>query len=76
MNENLVTDKIKKFLSGLLETNDIDLNHNFYDMGGNSLLGIQFMSFIHENFNMELTIKELFENNIIDLIDNIEKNIR
>ena len=44
----------------ILETNQISLTDNFFDLGGGSLLAIKLISFIQEKFNVILRIRDIF----------------
>jgi acyl carrier protein len=52
---------------------EIDLEENFYDLGGNSMLAIQFLSWIFEHYHIQFNIKDLFEKTISELCDQMLK---
>jgi acyl carrier protein len=45
----------------LLGIQPIGINDNFFDLGGHSLLAIQLLSRLRETFQVELTLRTLFE---------------
>ncbi|WP_394831336.1 acyltransferase domain-containing protein [Pendulispora rubella] len=52
---------ILQFWQELLGTPTIDLHDDFFDLGGNSLLGIQLHTRLKEQFDVEISLKELLE---------------
>ncbi len=44
----------------LLGINEVGIHHNFFDLGGNSLLAIQAISRIREGFGVQLKVADLF----------------
>ncbi|MBE9205818.1 amino acid adenylation domain-containing protein [Nostoc sp. LEGE 06077] len=48
--------------SSVLGTTQLGIHHNFFDMGGNSLLTMQVMSLLREALQIELPLRYLFEN--------------
>lgn len=67
-----VSRAIELFLKKILEVDQVDLKDNFYDMGGNSLLAIQLITFINEQFGYNVSNKELFEMNFSEIIMSIK----
>lgn len=63
---------VKYKLQELIEE-DIDENYNFYDAGGNSMLAIHFLSWLSNYYQVNLTVKDLFENNILELTEIIKQ---
>lgn len=61
---------IKVKLAELLEE-EPELDCNFYDTGGNSMIAISFLSWIKDQFEVELSIKDLFELTIFEIIEQI-----
>jgi amino acid adenylation domain-containing protein len=61
-----------------LEFNEISINSNFFEIGGNSINAIKLKSAIHKEFNVELKLNEVFKNPSIEqlslLIENSEKS--
>lgn len=66
--------KIKQKLQELIETNDIDVDDGFYDVGGNSILAVHFADWVASEFEVELEIKSLFEKNIREITEDINNH--
>ena len=45
----------------LLETEQIGILHNFFEVGGHSLLAVQLASRLRETFQVEVSLKRIFE---------------
>lgn len=45
----------------LLDTSRVDLNTNFFDLGGNSLLAVQAVNLIRQRLGVELSVIQIFE---------------
>ncbi|MBT6046209.1 MAG: amino acid adenylation domain-containing protein [Candidatus Scalindua sp.] len=59
---------------GVLKLDRVGTNDNFFQIGGHSLLAIQVMSRIHEQFQLKLPVRTLFDEPTIDgLAGQIEK---
>lgn len=60
----------------LLQTQDVNVNDNFFEIGGNSLLLIQLHKIIQETFNIEFSIIDLFHyptiSSLLAFIQNLE----
>ena len=56
---------VEELLAGmytdLLKVPRISIHDNFFELGGHSLLGIQLMSRVHRDFQVELPLRTLFE---------------
>lgn len=59
--DNKVEEKLVGIWSKLLHTETIDINDNFFVLGGHSLSAIKLISWIRKEFGIELSIKLLFE---------------
>ena len=59
---------IESFLKKTLEVDRVELDDNFYDMGGNSLLAIQLITYIKNQFGYDVSNKELFEMSFSEII--------
>lgn len=46
----------------------IDVEDNFFDIGGDSLKALTMLRRIHKTFNLELTIKEFFDNSTVKML--------
>jgi acyl carrier protein len=68
-----IIERLQTELKNIIEIDNIDVEDNFFDIGGNSLLVMQFMDYVDENFSVELSIKDLFEKNILAIACLIEK---
>lgn len=49
----------------LLGIAHVDINDNFFDVGGKSLLAIHLVSLVNEKFNVQYSVPWIFENNTI-----------
>ncbi len=53
--------QVEAILTGLLGTNDLGVNDNFFMVGGNSFLGVQLIVRLRETFGVEVPLRSLFE---------------
>ena len=53
--------QVGAILTGLLGTNDLGVNDNFFMVGGNSFLGVQLIARLRETFGVEVPLRSLFE---------------
>jgi amino acid adenylation domain-containing protein len=53
--------QLEAIIKGLLGTNDLGVNDNFFMLGGNSFLGIQLIARVRETFGVEVPLRTLFE---------------
>jgi amino acid adenylation domain-containing protein len=51
---NLVEQKLLVLLKGVLGTNEIGIDDNFFEVGGTSLLGMRYLARVSDVFNVEL----------------------
>lgn len=58
---NPTEEKIISFWKEILQTEEINLHDNFFALGGHSLKGIQFLNRVHKEFNIRLSLKEIYE---------------
>ncbi len=58
---NETEEKIVEIVAELLDAEQVGVNDNFFDLGGHSLLATQFMSRLKTTFDVELSLKTLFE---------------
>ncbi|ARG98586.1 amino acid adenylation domain-containing protein [Legionella micdadei] len=45
----------------VLEVNQLGIDDNFFDSGGNSLLALKLLTLIHEHFNVQIRIRDIFK---------------
>ena len=57
--------KLANIWSEVLEVNELTTHSDFFKLGGNSLKAIQMLSQVHEEFNVELEVQEVFVNSTI-----------
>jgi acyl carrier protein len=53
--------QVKAIITGLLGTNDLGVNDNFFMLGGDSFLGVQLIAQVRETFGVEVPLRTLFE---------------
>lgn len=62
----------------IFNVDKISINTNFFNIGGDSLLAIKLISYIKQYFNIDVTIKDIFNNSTIkdlsNYISEIEEN--
>ncbi len=59
-------ESITKIVIDVLGIDKVGVFDNFFELGGHSMLAMQVISKINEEFNVEISIKSLFENPTID----------
>lgn len=75
MNDQSSLEILKEKLEEMLEEKiNLDAKSNFYDVGGNSLLAMEFLNYLNNNFNVAINIKDLFEKSIFDIASMIAAN--
>jgi acyl carrier protein len=60
-----VQQQLLSILRKLLKVENISLSDNFFLLGGHSLLGAQLIAKVKENFGVELTLIDLFDNGTV-----------
>jgi len=74
-NHNLMNE-IKIFWLEVFMIDDVNINSNFFDLGGNSVIAIRLMQIISDHFNVEISINTLFENPTLNTLTSaISKNL-
>ena len=72
--------KLLNIWKTILNLTSISINSDFFSLGGDSLLAIKLSSFIQKEFNINITINDIFENSTIEkmslLIDSNEQYIK
>ncbi len=58
---NEIEQRVAEILGELLDLNEIDLDDNFFLLGGHSLLGAQLMARLRDAFGIEIGLRSLFE---------------
>jgi len=53
--------QVKAIITGLLGTNDLSVNDNFFMLGSDSFLGVQLIAQVRETFGVEVPLRTLFE---------------
>lgn len=70
-----IEDKIKKIWADVLMTEKLEVDDNFFTIGGHSLLAIEVANLMTEEFKSPFTIKDVFENpTILALSHKINNN--
>jgi acyl carrier protein len=57
----IVEERLAEILAGLLGLEQVDVNDNFFLLGGHSLLGTQVIGRVRDAFGVELPLRTLFE---------------
>ncbi|URZ07045.1 non-ribosomal peptide synthetase [Clostridium felsineum] len=71
---NDVEEKLCDIAEEVLKVNKVGTNDNFFELGGDSLKAILFITKIHKEFNVKISVNSLFENpQIKKLAENIFK---
>ncbi len=69
-------EKLASIMANLLNLEQVEIDDNFFMLGGHSLLGTQIITYIAETFGVHLTLRTLFEAPTVrQLSTAIEKNI-
>jgi amino acid adenylation domain-containing protein len=58
---NQIEETLRDMMAGVLHVERIGVHHNFFELGGNSLLAVQMMSRLREAFGVEAPLRTLFE---------------
>ena len=69
---NSLDRQLQNLMKEILEVDTIELNDDFFLLGGDSLKAIQFIQLLKEKLLIELSLKELFE---ISQLDKLSKYI-
>lgn len=65
--------EVSNFVKNILELDTVDLSYNFYDLGGHSMLAIEFINFMKNTFDIEVTANDLFEFDLNEIIEHSVK---
>ncbi len=64
--ESLIEKKLANIWQKHLQIDKIGKNDDFFDCGGDSLIAITMLSEIEEEFNIEISIKDIMENSVLE----------
>ncbi|MDJ0728707.1 MAG: amino acid adenylation domain-containing protein [Crocosphaera sp.] len=59
---NHIEQQLMEIWSSILDSKNISIHDNFFDLGGHSILGIKLLNQIQNNFNQKLPLTSLFQN--------------
>ncbi|SIS12762.1 non-ribosomal peptide synthase domain TIGR01720/amino acid adenylation domain-containing protein/natural product biosynthesis luciferase-like monooxygenase domain-containing protein, partial [Mucilaginibacter lappiensis] len=65
---NEIEEKLIRIWSELLKIKKISVKDSFFDLGGNSLLAIQIIAAVGNELGVQITIKDLFENPVVEAL--------
>lgn len=74
--ENITEGKLKKIWEDILGVDEIGISHNFFELGGHSLKATLLMSKVLNEFNVELSLNQIFKNPTIKGLANIIGSIQ
>ena len=63
--------QVATIMGSLLGVNEISINDNFFDLGGNSIQAINLVRLLSMSFNTDIDIKDIFIQNTPSLISNL-----
>lgn len=72
--ENETQKVLQKMFEEILNIENININDNFFDLGGDSLNAIELVTKIYNQLNIEISMKEIFENSSIKQISELIQN--
>ncbi|RYZ31782.1 MAG: hypothetical protein EOO72_16310, partial [Myxococcaceae bacterium] len=61
-------EKVAALWQDLLGVESVGITDNFFELGGHSLLGVQLLSRIREAFQVELSMRALFESPTVEVM--------
>ena len=70
-NENNTEGKLVDLCKKLLGVENISLESNFFDLGGHSLSAVDFVEQINKTFNVNVTLRQIYELNSIEELANL-----
>lgn len=73
--ERLIEEQLIGFWKEILEQETIGADSNFFDLGGNSLLAMQFIQMVKNNMGVRLPIKVMFEQSTIQELSVLIKQL-
>jgi acyl carrier protein len=66
---------LANFLSSLLKVSRVSRDDNFFNLGGHSLMGAQLIAKVQQTFNVELTLRGLFDHPTVREISSEIENL-
>lgn len=73
--ETPIEKRLAKLWKKILKTDKVSLYDNFFEMGGNSLNGMQLISKINHEFNTEVSLKLIFDGKTLIEISKLLENV-
>jgi len=73
---NEIERQLATIWSELLDVKEFSVTDNFFDLGGNSLLGMQVLARIRKAFQVEVSIRSLFDRPSIDALGKAVKEAK
>ncbi|KJL02533.1 MULTISPECIES: acyl carrier protein [Priestia] len=74
--KTLIKEELISYWKEILEYEDFSEDSNFFDLGGNSLLAMQFIQMVKNNMGVKLPIKVIFEQSTIKELTTLIKHIK
>ena len=72
--ETPIQKKLVEIWERVTKADKLGITHNFFEIGGNSIMATQLMSVINKEMNQEITLTMLFENPDIDRLSRLVKS--
>lgn len=73
---SIIQKRLSEIWSGILSVDKIGINNNFFEIGGNSLTASMLMLKIQKEFNVHISMKDIFDNLTINNIEQYINNKR
>ena len=74
--KTLIKEELISYWKEILEYEDFSEDSNFFDLGGNSLLAMQFIQMVKNNMGVKLPIKVIFEQSTFKELTTLIKHIK
>ncbi len=74
LHNSQIEERLRKIWKEILEIDHIDVNDNFFEIGGYSLLAIRLIHRINQEFSVQLSIKSIFEFPTISSLEKVLLN--
>ncbi|HWO65164.1 MAG TPA: beta-ketoacyl synthase N-terminal-like domain-containing protein, partial [Umezawaea sp.] len=66
--------QVRSVLAGLLRADDVAADADFFELGGNSVVGLQVMSELTRRFEVEVRLVDIYEHRAVsDLVEHVER---